>query len=91
LLTGLSSPNGIGFHTALQLAVKGAKVYVGARSVAKAQEAIKEMRTRDSSIGADRLHPFVADLGDLKAVRTAAENLMASTDRLDILINNAGL
>jgi NAD(P)-dependent dehydrogenase (short-subunit alcohol dehydrogenase family) len=91
LLTGRSSPDGIGFHTALQLAAKGAKVYVGARSAAKAQEAIREMRNRDTSIGANRLHPFVADLGNLKAVRTAAENLMAATNRLDILINNAGL
>ena len=86
-----SSPNGVGFNTALQLAAKGAIVYVGARSAAKAEDAIKELRAKDSSIGADQLHPFVADLGDLKVVRAAAEKLMTTTDRLDILINNAAL
>ena len=39
---------------------------------------------------ADQLHRFVADLGNLKAVQAAAENLMTRTTRLDILANNAG-
>lgn len=91
LLTLFSSPNGVGFNTAFQLAVKGATVYVGARSAAKAEEAIKELRTKDNSIRADQLRPFVADLGDLKAVRATAEKLMTTTDSLDILIHNAAL
>jgi hypothetical protein len=86
-----SSPNGVGFHTALQMAAKGATVYLGARNAAKYQSAAEEMIKSDPSIGTNQIRPFIADLGDLKAVKTAAEKLMTGTDRLDILVNNAGL
>lgn len=66
-------------------------MYVGARSIVKAQEAIKEMLQKDSGIEVERLRPFVVDLGDLKAVKVAAEKLMEETDRLDVLVSNAGL
>ena len=49
------------------------------------------MQKLDPSISPDQLRPFIADLGDLKAVQTAAKKMMETTDRLDILINNAGL
>ena len=73
------------------MAVKGATVYIGARSTAKYNDAIREINNRDSSIASDRLRPFIADLGDLKAVKNSAERLMAATGQLDILVNNAGL
>jgi hypothetical protein len=86
-----NSPNGIDFHTALQLAARGATVYCGARSLTKAEDGIKEMRKKDLSIRADQLRPLFADLGDLKAVKAAAEEWMKETGRLDVLVNNAGL
>jgi NAD(P)-dependent dehydrogenase (short-subunit alcohol dehydrogenase family) len=73
------------------MVLKGAKVYIGARNETKALEAIEEMKRESPSIGADQLHPFAADLGDLKAVKDAAQNFMANESRLDILVNNAGL
>jgi len=49
------------------------------------------MQKLDPSLTPDQLRPFVADLGDLKAVQSTAKKLMEIIDRLDILINNAGL
>jgi len=86
-----SSSDGIGYHTAHQMALKGAKVYIGARNETKAIEAIKEMKRGSLSIEVDQLHPFVADMRDLKAVKEAARKFMATEGRLDILVNNAAL
>jgi NAD(P)-dependent dehydrogenase (short-subunit alcohol dehydrogenase family) len=86
-----SNSSAIGFHIAHQLALKGAKVYVGARSTQKAQDAISEMRQQTPALNADRLRPFVMDLGDLKQVQKVAKNFISVESRLDILVNNAGL
>lgn len=69
-------------------------MYVGARSLTKAEDGIKELRKMDSSIEEEQLRPFVADLGDLKVVKAAAEVLMGDLGeegRLDLVVNNAGL
>ncbi len=79
----------MGFHTAYQLASKNAKVYIGARSLSKAQYAIDEMRKENPSISKDQLVPFAADLGDIKAVRDAGRALLQVESRLDILVHNA--
>ncbi|KAH8662397.1 short-chain dehydrogenase [Xylariales sp. PMI_506] len=91
LVTGANSSGGMGFHTAYQMASKNAKVYIGARSASKAQSAIDEMRTGNPSIDKDQLVPFVADLSDVKAVRAAAQALVQSEDKLDILVHNAAI
>ena len=91
LTTILSSSQGIGFHTAYQLASHGAKVYIGARSGEKAKAAIQQMISNNPSITADKLDSFVADLGDLKSVSTASQNLLSKESRLDILVHNAAM
>ncbi|KAF2739841.1 short-chain dehydrogenase [Polyplosphaeria fusca] len=91
LVTGANSSNGIGWHIAHQLAVKGAKVYLGARSLEKAQQAIADMIKTSPALSTEQLKPFIADLGDFKQVRTAAQDFLAKEARLDILVNNAGL
>lgn len=90
-LTHSSSPGGMGFHTAYQLASKNAKVYIGARSASKAQSAIHEMRKENPSITKDQLVPFIADLGDIKAVRDAGRAMLQFESRLDILVHNAAM
>ena len=86
-----SSSGGMGFHIAFQLASKNAKVYVGARSADKAERAILEMVSHNPSIQPDKLVPFVADLGDLRAVQAATQKLLKSETRLDILVHNAAV
>lgn len=66
-------------------------MYIGARSKAKAKGAIDAILEAFPAIQKDNLGVFVADLGDLKQVKAAAETFVASETRLDILVNNAGL
>ncbi|KAF5005440.1 hypothetical protein FDECE_8105 [Fusarium decemcellulare] len=91
LVTGANTPDGVGYHVAHQLALKGAKVYIGARSLEKATGAIKTMLAESPEINAASLCPFVADIGDFKDVQQAGRNFAASQDRLDILVNNAAV
>ncbi|PIG79289.1 hypothetical protein AARAC_004238, partial [Aspergillus arachidicola] len=84
-----SSPQGIGYHIAHQLAIKGAKVYVGARSTEKGQHAIDEMLQSTVSLDSERLIPLAMDLNDFQQVQSTARGILKSEERLDILVNNA--
>jgi WW domain-containing oxidoreductase len=84
LVTGATA--GIGLETARSLAAHGAQVHVGGRTDAKAEAACATIQQTHPS--AD-VHPFVADLGDLDAVRAAAEAFAPET--LHGLIANAGV
>lgn len=86
-----SSPNGIGFHTAYQLASAGAKVYVGAFTHSDAESGIQMMRLGNLGIEAEKLVPFVVDLANLRAVRKAARGILRTETRLDLLVNNAAV
>ncbi|KAJ4352223.1 uncharacterized protein N0V89_007570 [Didymosphaeria variabile] len=91
IVTGANSLSSIGGNIALQLALKGAKVYVGARSLSKANAGIKEIISQSSSIDPSNLKPFVAAVDEYAAVRAAAEAFLRKETRLDILVNNAGI
>ncbi|KDR81196.1 hypothetical protein GALMADRAFT_241746 [Galerina marginata CBS 339.88] len=91
LVTGANVTTGLGWNTARQLALKGAKVYIGARSADKAQGAIDAILEASPSVQKDNLGIFVADFGELKQVKVAANKFIATETRLDILVNNAGL
>lgn len=81
LITG--STDGIGLLTAKKLAADGHKVLLHGRSAAKLESAAAE-------IGGD-VETYVADLSDLSAVRNLSEDVLAKHDKLDVLINNAGV
>ncbi|THU86895.1 short-chain dehydrogenase [Dendrothele bispora CBS 962.96] len=91
LVTGANSSVGIGWNIAHQLALKGAKVYFGARNLDKAENAIAEVKKTSPSIPNGNLAPFVADMTDYKQIKTSADALVSREERLDILINNAGV
>ncbi|XP_054152572.1 retinol dehydrogenase 12-like [Oppia nitens] len=86
VVTGANT--GIGKETANQLALRGAKLYIGCRDLAKAEIAVKEMRDQNpkSDVTALKL-----DLSSLKSVREFAADLANREKRLDILVNNAGV
>ena len=86
LVTGANS--GLGFHTALTLAVKGARVLLACRSVPRAEQAKAEIL---QSLPQAQLEVIELDLADLESVRRCAETLRTDLARLDILINNAGV
>ncbi|KAJ7701944.1 hypothetical protein B0H17DRAFT_923931, partial [Mycena rosella] len=79
--------SGLGYETAKQLLLKGATVYVAARSPDKAAAAIERLR-RETKAPADRALFVKLDLADLKSVRAGAEDFLAREQRLEILFNN---
>jgi NAD(P)-dependent dehydrogenase (short-subunit alcohol dehydrogenase family) len=85
LITGATE--GVGRATALELAGRGYKVVVAARSQSKADAVRAEIETRGSG-EADFIQ---LDLASLAQVRAAAETFDARYSRLDLLINNAGV
>ena len=78
---------GLGYHTALELARYGASVVLAVRDATKGVETAAEIR--DDLPDAD-VSVLQLDLSSLASVRTAAE-MVAEYDRVDLLINNAGV
>jgi NAD(P)-dependent dehydrogenase (short-subunit alcohol dehydrogenase family) len=86
IVTGANS--GIGWDTARALAQKGATVIMACRNMPKADAAADEIKALDPS-GEVVVMPL--DLSDLESVRAFVTEFRAAYDRLDLLINNAGM
>jgi NAD(P)-dependent dehydrogenase (short-subunit alcohol dehydrogenase family) len=86
LITGGTS--GIGKAAATALAAMGAEVVVTGRNRERAEKAVAEIR-RDS--GGPKVSLMLADLAVQTEVRKLAEGFRERHDRLDVLVNNAGL
>ena len=86
IVTGANG--GLGLETARDLAAKGAHVVMASRNQEKAEQAFEEIKDAhpDASIEIREL-----DLGSLDSVRQFADSVLADFDRLDLLINNAGV
>ena len=82
------SNTGLGFETAGALAARGARVVLAVRNLDKGKEAASAITA--ATPGADVTLQEL-DLGSLDSVRSAAEELKSGYDRIDLLINNAGL
>ncbi|WP_299322962.1 oxidoreductase [Parasphingopyxis sp.] len=85
-ITGGAS--GLGAETARALASRGAAIIIAARDVDKGEEAAQSIR--DAVDGA-QVEVIALDLTSLDSIRSCAEEFLASHDRLDLLINNAGV
>jgi NAD(P)-dependent dehydrogenase (short-subunit alcohol dehydrogenase family) len=80
---------GIGLEITKQLALKNARVYIASRSQERVEKAIQELnQTAKKELD---LHFLQMDLLDLRSVKAAAATFSAQEERLDILINNAGV
>jgi NAD(P)-dependent dehydrogenase (short-subunit alcohol dehydrogenase family) len=86
VITGANT--GLGYETAAALADRGARVVLAVRNLDKGKDAA-------ARIAALSPHADVAlqelDLTSLEAIRAAAEQLRSEYDRIDLLINNAGV
>jgi len=78
---------GIGRVTALELARMGARVVMVCRNPDKGQ-AVRTEIIRSS--GNDAVELMIADLGSQDQIRALANDFLATHDRLDVLVNNAG-
>jgi NAD(P)-dependent dehydrogenase (short-subunit alcohol dehydrogenase family) len=85
LVTG--STGGLGREVARRLAEDGAHVIVHGRSVERGAELVAEIE--ESNRGSGRL--YTADLGSLDEVRALARAIRREYERLDVLLNNAGI
>ncbi|XP_024114184.2 retinol dehydrogenase 13 [Oryzias melastigma] len=86
LVTGANS--GIGKETCRDLARRGARVVMACRDLTRAVQAAEEIR---ESTGNGNVVVRHLDLASVYSVRTFAKEFLDTEDRLDILINNAGV
>ncbi|KAL2850224.1 hypothetical protein BJY01DRAFT_245533 [Aspergillus pseudoustus] len=87
LVTG--GNNGLGKETIKQLAKHNpAKIYMGARSKAKASAAIAELKDEVPSANIIYLE---IDLASFSSIKRAAATFLAENEYLHILVNNAGI
>lgn len=86
LVTGAT--DGLGRRVALELAERGATVLLHGRSRERCEAVLEEVRRQTGSEGS---RYYLADLSSLAAVRGFAEQILSEHDRLDVLINNAGV
>src|SRR5438309_217168 len=86
LVTGATS--GIGESTARGLAAIGATVVVVGRSEQRAQAAQERIQRVG---GTGKVDLLVGDLASQRDVRALAREFVARFDRLDVLVNNAGV
>ena len=86
IVTGANS--GIGYEAAKEFARKGAQTILACRSMDKAQAALAELRAEVPQAQAEIME---LDLTSLASVRAFAEAFKAKYDKLDVLVNNAGI
>ena len=88
IVTGANA--GIGFETARALARKGATVILGCRNEDRGRAAVDRiMQAVPAGAGSAELEQL--DLSQLDSVRGFADRIAERLDRIDLLINNAGV
>jgi NAD(P)-dependent dehydrogenase (short-subunit alcohol dehydrogenase family) len=86
LVTGAT--DGLGKHVASALARRGATVLLHGRSPERLEATLEELRDQTST---EKVGSYLADLSSLAAVRDLADRVLSEYDRLDVLVNNAGI
>jgi NAD(P)-dependent dehydrogenase (short-subunit alcohol dehydrogenase family) len=85
LITGAT--NGIGLEAAVQLARLGARLVMVGRDPARTEAAEAEVKARS---GSREVSHLLCDFSSQASIRALAATVLASVDRLDVLVNNAG-
>ena len=81
---------GIGFELTQILHAHNATVYIAGRSQSKASTAIDRIKTAFPN-RSGRLEFLHLDLSDLATIKPAVESFLKQEQRLDVLMNNAGV
>ncbi len=79
---------GLGLRSALELARKGSRVFIACRSQEKGEAAAARIR---AEAPAAQLDAVALDLIEPESIERCAGEIASRTDRLDILLNNAGV
>jgi NAD(P)-dependent dehydrogenase (short-subunit alcohol dehydrogenase family) len=85
LITG--STGGLGRETALALAQAGDHVIIHGRNIQRAEEVLQKIE--EDGNGSARF--YRADFASLEETKGLAASILADYDRLDVLVNNAGV
>jgi NAD(P)-dependent dehydrogenase (short-subunit alcohol dehydrogenase family) len=86
LITGATS--GIGKVTAIGLARKGATIVFTSRDEGRGKAARDEIARQS---GSEAVEFMMCDLASFRSIRSFAESFKAGYDRLNVLVNNAGV
>ena len=86
IVTGANT--GLGYENSLTLAKKGGKVIMACRSLDKAHAAKNKIKEEVPKADVEVIE---IDLSSLESVRNFAKTYQSKYDRLDVLINNAGV
>jgi retinol dehydrogenase-12 len=94
IVTGAAS--GIGYQLTKILYLKGATVYIAARSQARCDGAIEQLLSEIKSTSGDkkthgRLCTMVIDLSDLRTIRSGVDGFLEKESKLDVLFHNAAV
>jgi NAD(P)-dependent dehydrogenase (short-subunit alcohol dehydrogenase family) len=89
LVTGANK--GIGFETVRQLRREGFHVFLGARSDAGLAAAEKLQKEAEKEKDDGTVTFLKIDITNMDSIRSAAEEFSKKSDRLDALVNNAGI
>ncbi|MFW9937357.1 MAG: SDR family NAD(P)-dependent oxidoreductase [Candidatus Thorarchaeota archaeon] len=82
------STDGIGYKTAIELAKSGYHVIIHGRNQEKAQKTMKNVIKESSS---NNVSSVYADLGSFTQIKEMVKDIYERFDKLDVLINNAGV
>ncbi|CAH0562520.1 unnamed protein product [Brassicogethes aeneus] len=90
VITG--SNTGIGKETVQDFFKRGCKVIMACRNLEKAQKAATDIKTNcGESENFGEILVTELDLGSLKSVRKCAKHILETEQRIDLLVNNAGV
>ncbi|KAH9893804.1 NAD(P)-binding protein [Xylariomycetidae sp. FL2044] len=81
---------GIGFELCKILYAHNATVWIAGRSETKAQKALASLEEA-SPKSRGRLRFLFLDLADFSTIKAAVSSFLSQEDRLDVLVNNAGV
>jgi NAD(P)-dependent dehydrogenase (short-subunit alcohol dehydrogenase family) len=84
LVTGANK--GIGFEVARQLATHGMTVFLGARDASRGKTAADLLVSENLDV-----RPLVLDLARVETMHASSEAIAQAFQRLDVLVNNAGI
>lgn len=86
VVTGTTS--GTGYVCAREVARKGANVVLLNRQSSRAESSLQELQSEAPNATFEQIE---CDLQDLKSVQTAADQIKSKYDKVDVLVNNAGV
>jgi NAD(P)-dependent dehydrogenase (short-subunit alcohol dehydrogenase family) len=89
LVTGAN--RGIGFEVARQLVRERFRVFLGARNAEAGQTAAEKLNREAEKDNYEKVAFLEIDISNPQSIRRAAYTFSSQSDRLDALINNAGI